>query len=135
MGNGECKACGCHLNHADVRQLALYYRQEQPSMIAVQYLCPRCGATEWHQYDPSEWQDATVTLTADWSHLAADLGLLGAGAASRDREQAVVVETPPAPAPAPEPRGAISLDEYIDFGCRLAQLGVADLRRLHRPED
>ncbi len=71
--SGECKACGCGLNHADVRQLALYYRQEQPSLAAVRMsvrvaatrsgghqrpadlerVAPRCSATG--RISPANW--------------------------------------------------------------------------------
>lgn len=123
MESLECKACGCHLNHADVRQLALYYRHEQPSMVAVQYVCPRCGATEWQQYDPSEWQSERSDDSRDWTTLIREIGV-----------QAARGERRVAPGPeigwAIDLDRAITLDEYIDFGCRVAQLSTSDLRAL-----
>ncbi len=62
--SGECKACGCGLNHADVRQLALYYRQEQPSLVAVQYVCPRCGHSEWRHQRPADLAAVEVRVAA-----------------------------------------------------------------------
>ncbi|NUQ01355.1 MAG: hypothetical protein HUU35_16045 [Armatimonadetes bacterium] len=123
MESIECKSCGCQMNHADVRQLALYYRQEHPSMVAVQYVCPRCGATEWQQYDPTEWADER-SGTPDWTALVRDLGLRGEKAGEVQIAEATEQR------PAYDPSQAITMDEYIDFGCRVAQLGAADLRML-----
>lgn len=123
--NGECKACGCGLDHADVRQLALYYRQEQPSLVAVQYVCPRCGHTEWRQQRPGDLEREATSLLGDWEHVAAELGLRPKCAAS--------VTAVAEPQVAPE-LAAISLDDYIDFGARLEGLTAADLRVLSEPE-
>jgi len=121
--NGECKACGCGLNHADVRQMALYYRQEQPSLVAVQYVCPRCGHTEWRHQRPADLEHEASAMLGDWSNIARELGLSG-------RARAATVAVPPCDETAPA-APAITLDEYIDFGRRLAQLTPADLQQLH----
>ena len=120
--NGECKACGCGLNHADVRQLALYYRQEQPSLVAVQYVCPRCGHSEWRQQRPSDLEREGTSLLGDWEHVAEELGLTARNGTSIAAvgQQVEVAPEPP----------AISLDEYIDFGARLERLDAADLAAL-----
>lgn len=122
--SSECKVCGCGLNHADVRQLALYYRQEQPSLVAVQYVCPRCGHSEWRHQRPTELERDGGLLLGDWACVARELGLLPAAPV------AVVAAAPPAQAGA---AGAITLDEYIDFGQRLARLTPGDLQALHDP--
>ncbi|MCC7493822.1 MAG: hypothetical protein IT204_15815 [Fimbriimonadaceae bacterium] len=123
MASSECRQCGCALHESDVRQVALYYRHERPSMVAVQYVCPRCGDIAWQQHAPGDLEtDLTAWATAG--------GLTAAGWAGRQQQpgdHAVVVE--PAPPP-PVPVLPISLDEYIDFGCRLARLSPADLSAL-----
>lgn len=140
----ECKSCGCHLDHGDVRQLALYYRQEHPSMVAVQYVCPRCGTTEWQQYDPTEWRGEAMGLAADWAALAQDLGLHSAELPRQpDAPPVETVVEPERLTPAeatfePEPEaafehlaGPITMDEYIEFACRISHLAADDLGQLH----
>lgn len=123
--SGECKACGCGLNHADVRQLALYYRQEQPSLVAVQYVCPRCGHSEWRHQRPADLEREASAMLGDWQHIARELGLAA-------REPAAAIAALPSAAPASELQ-AITLDEYIDFGQRLTHLSAQDLRQLDEP--
>jgi hypothetical protein len=102
MSNDEslCRSCGCHLAQSDVRQLAVYYRSEQASLVAVQYVCPRCGRSEWQQYDAREWP------------IGADPSVLFEAAEPLAFEPAAVPSQPP-----------ISLDECIDFGLELARMG------------
>ncbi len=121
MRSAECKRCGCHLDRTDVRQLALYYRQEQSSLVVVQYLCPHCGASEWREYDPEVWQGETSTAAAmrsfDWNALAAGI----------QRVVPVLDES----AFIADPTSPISLDEYIEFARRIDRLEAADLAGLH----
>jgi hypothetical protein len=109
--NVACKACGCGLEHSDVRQLAVYYRSEHPSVVAVQYVCPRCGSAEWQRYDADEWphppaEQFEPAIPAEHLELPADDSFVA------------------------NPRSLISLDEYIDFGVRLARLSREDLMEL-----
>lgn len=120
--NWPCRRCGCALGEDDVRQLALYYREGEPSTVAAQYECPRCRTTEWRQYEPTDW--ATFAL-GPWDR-ASLADAPGQPAAPR-AERAVIVDSP---RESPPP---IDLDEYIDFACRLARLGPADLAGLAAP--
>ena len=109
-----CKACGCHLEHSDVRQLAVYYRAVDASLVAVQYVCPRCGATEWQRYQAEDW--------AAMSELAGDL--------PTPAELAEVVDDSRHELSEAAPRGPISVDEVIDFGLRVRALRDEDLAEL-----
>ncbi len=120
--NVDCRCCGCAMNHADVRQLALYYHNEDPSMVAVQYLCPRCGTPSWRHFDPADLA-AGHRDEIDWLALAEELGL----AAHREGR--------PAPSARAgvgewEPSTPIALDEVIDFSRRISALSAEDLRAL-----
>ena len=115
MCGAECRRCGCALERTDVRQLALYYRQERNSLVVVQYQCPHCGATEWQEYDPALWHGEAEAPASprnfDWPALAAGIDRAGRAGCATEQEP-------------------ISLDEYIDFGQRLARLDPADLAAL-----
>ncbi|MBI5833160.1 MAG: hypothetical protein HZB16_12750 [Armatimonadetes bacterium] len=109
-----CKACGCHLEHSDVRQLAVYYRSVDASLVAVQYVCPRCGATEWQRYQAEDW--------AAMSEVASDLP-----SPSELRE---ALEDSPDEVVGAVPPGPITVDEVIDFGLRIRALAPGDLAEL-----
>lgn len=121
MGHGPvvCKVCGGALEREDVRQLALYYHADQPSMVAVQYRCPRCGEVEWRRYDSRQWPARALPEGCRWNRLVAELGL------QPEPARVACAERPP-PAGAP----VISDDEYIDFCCRVSCLSARDLAGL-----
>lgn len=106
-----CKRCGSRLEPSDLRQMAVYYRTENTSLLAVQYVCPDCGVTEWQRCPGERWP----------------LGL--------DPSTVPVVDLGSTSAPAAETRSydlaqPISTDEYIEFCVRLARLTPADLAQL-----
>lgn len=120
--NQECARCGCGLDRHDVRQLALYYHHDEPALLAVQYVCPRCGATGWQRHDPAEW---LANLAGGWEQLAAELEL-ETNVAETDEASLSRTE----PDEGFDPRDPISVDEVIAFGERLERLSAADLQAL-----
>lgn len=121
-----CKVCGCHLELGDVKQLAMYYHQNEPSMVAVQYVCPRCGGAEWHRYEPGDLSTAMLGGEGEWAALAGELGLVETATAERPAPHAVVVEV----GREYDLARSITLDEYIDFCCRVNRLAAGDLAEL-----
>lgn len=125
IGNVECRACGGSMHQADVRQLALYYHNEDPSMIAVQYVCPRCGTTSWRHFDPADLRLSCPSAPGDWAALADELGL----AASAGELHRSAAEAPP-PLDGIDLTRPIACDETIEFARRIAALNEEDLRSL-----
>lgn len=113
--NLVCKACGCHLEHSDVRQMAVYYRSVDASLVAVQYVCPRCGATEWQRYQAE-----------DWAAMAEQAGELPSPTELREAMDESE-EEPEAEATGSRLSGPITVDEVIDFGLRIRSLRAGDL--------
>jgi hypothetical protein len=102
-GEANCKRCGCRLARGDVQQMAVFYRTEETALVAAQYVCPRCGATEWQRYDGEPFGAEAPAVTAT------------------ERQVSVA-------APCDHP---ITFDEYLDFILALIELSPADMRALH----
>lgn len=119
IGNVDCRCCGGRMNQADVRQLALYYHNEDPSMVAVQYVCPRCGTTSWRHFDPVDLRLTCPVGPADWTALAAELGLTRVDSPAPARPLASLDLSRP-----------IACDETIEFARRMATLNKEDLEAL-----
>jgi predicted RNA-binding Zn-ribbon protein involved in translation (DUF1610 family) len=135
-GSAECRSCGCHLEHGDVRQLAVYYRSEEASLVAVQYVCPQCGASEWQKYEPEEWAEEALDMAGDWSELTDRLGIIRMDTGADKDRTVPQADQPGTRAFEPQEFTAdlskpIGVDEYIEFGRRMQNMGLPDLKALH----